>query len=316
MRENLVLIVNPYAGVNQHNRNEPVYGKWRNIEEYVLETLGKKFEIDKNVTKFGKHSFKRIIEDKLTEYRDDKDTIYIFVGGDDTIDNYVTSTIKTANSLSIDPDSLKVGCILSGEGVALQYALGLGDLRQSLELIVNHKENHAHIDMIDFNGDRYGFYAGHGIFGEAVGEREKTRTSGVKGYIIPAFKAYSSNLIRRIISKSKKIIRYKNNSAEETIEDYGMGVLISKIRCIGGGIELVPQAKLNDGKLHIISYDSWFSTRTWAAEEIRIETDGHVHYGGDYQGKKDISFSVIRGAVDIILNKPELERTGALIPTN
>jgi len=316
MKQNLVLIVNQYAGINQHNRKEPIPGKWKKIGSYVIDTLKKHFELDINITGFGKDSFVETTRKKAKEYYNEKDTIYVFVGGDDSFDYGITELLKTGNS------SYTEAYIPTGEGVALKHAFGLHDdiikrlfglhnLETALNLIIHNKEESAKIDVINFNNERYGFYGGFGLFGLAVLNREISSVSGPGGFIWPAVKSYFACLKGRY---RKRYLAFKTDGKSLEKEEKSIGILVSKIPYIGGGLKLIPKAKLNDGKLHVVSYGfSLGIINELEVEYLNIEPEDHIHYGGDYQGKDNLQVRVEKEALNMVLNKKELERNGTLL---
>lgn len=303
MRKNLVLIVNQYAGINQHNRHTPIPGTWKKIEDYTIDTLKKYFELDINVTEFGVHHFKHATRKKAKEYLH-QETIYAFVGGDDSLDYGITTLIKKKRKLK---DSLfKVAYIPAGEGMAAKYALGLNSLEDTLQHII--LEQSTKIDILNMNNERLGLYAGQGIFARAVYEREKTNISGIKGFLMPSIKAYVSSIFQGY----KRLFTLKTNNQVRKIEKDTIGVLFSKIIHIGGGLPLIPSAKLNDGLMHIVCYGPFGIIHQDTAEEIYCTKD-HTIYGGDYQGIMSLNVTVEKQAIDMILNMEELLRRKSIL---
>jgi diacylglycerol kinase family enzyme len=303
MKPNLVLIVNQYAGKNQHNRDTPVIGTWKRIGHHVLHKLGKHFEIDVSTPSFGAHHFIKIVKEKAVEYAHQQ-TIFAFVGGDDSFDYGITELVKQKRKLN---DLMyKVAYIPAGEGMAVKYAFGIRNLEHALNMII--EQESEKVDLLNINDERLGLYCGQGLFGMAVCEREKTNVHGVKGYIIPGIKAYFSSLVKKFKRKTKLTTK----TAVKNVDQESIGILFSKIMNIGGGLPLVPKAKLNDGLIHVVSYGPFGPIYEDAAENIFSNYD-HTHYGGDYQGIKPLNIIVEKQAIDMILNKPELLRRKTLI---
>jgi diacylglycerol kinase family enzyme len=311
MKRNLVLLVNKYAGANQYNRKTPIEGTWKNIEETVISTLKKEFEMDINITEYGRHNFRKSTRKKAVEYAF-QPTIFAFVGGDDTLDYGLTSLVR--QKMKLGDHNFKVAYIPSGEGMAAKYALGIQNLKHALDIII--KETSERIDLLNFNHHRLGFYGGQGIFGRAVHEREKSSVNGVKGFIIPAIKAYVSSFAERYITPINKPHKIKitlaHDSFEEEISGENLGVLFSKIPHIGGGIPLVPETKLNDGLIHLGIYGPFGLISKKTAKVLKCSSD-YTHFGGDYQGIHHVTVTVEEAIIDMLLNAKELKRKRMLI---
>jgi diacylglycerol kinase family enzyme len=313
MKRNLVLIVNKYAGANQHNRKEPIEGTWKTIQDYVITNLKKEFELDIEITDYGRHHFKKSTQQKAKEYAN-QPTTYVFVGGDDTLDYGITALVKQKRKLE-DPN-YKVAYIPSGEGMAVKHAFGINSLEHAIKLIM--QENSEAIDLLNFNHHRLGFYGGQGIFGRAVEEREKTSVNGVKGFIVPAIKAYVSSFVEKYITPfmygehHKSKITLTHDNIEEEIRGNNLGVLFSKIPNIGGGLPLMPDSKLNDGLIHLGIYGPFGLISKKTAEKLECSID-YTHFGGDYQGIHHATITVEKQAIDMILNTKELRKKKLLI---
>lgn len=307
-KENAVLIVNRFAGRNQNNRERPVPGSWRYNGEYIQKTLDSYLGLEVFNPDYGRDNFREAVFDAVKKHRDDSSTI-IFYGGDDTCENGLTYYMKASQELGVSALKHKIAFMMGGEGVAFKYALGYKNLDHTLDLIISSCNNHARIDVANFNGERYGFIGGFGFFGRVVGEREKTKVSGVKGYIIPAIKTYLNDLFR----DGHRTIHYVKDGIEHEVEDTGIGLLISKVRNIGGGFPVIPRAVLNDGKLQVMSYCkiALFYSR-YACQEVHVGFMDHVNFCGESRGLQSLHVKVEPLAIDMILDRQKLIENGAL----
>lgn len=309
-KDNAILIVNKYAGKNQNNRDKHILGSWKHYKEQVISTLDDHFELDIYEPEYGFDKFQEAIYSAAGKHKDSP-AVILFYGGDDTGENGLTHYLNAMDGFGYRNPEHKIAFIMGGEGKAFKYAFGYGSLSHSLELITDYRNNHARVDLAKFNDERYGFYGGHGFFGRVVGEREKTKISGVKGYVLPAIKTY----LYEMFKDGERTIRFISDGKENSIRDIGMGLMVGKVRNIGGGIPLIPGAVLNDGKLHLRSFHKFpLISHGYSGQEFHIEFEDSLHYGGECKGQRSLHVTLERLAINLILDKERLIRNKALLP--
>lgn len=214
--EELLFIINPVAGG----------GKARDIKAIIeeqMEKYNKSFQII--LTKNPKEATKIAYESKI-------DTV-IAVGGDGTVTEVARGIIKRGYG--------SLGIIPGGTGNDFIKSLDIKkDYLDSIKTIINGKT--IKIDVGLANGYKFLNIGGIGLDVEVIKGFEK-----IKKYIKGRF-AYIISIFKTLL-KFKKIkvsIEIDDKKVDENLVLFGTG----SGKFYGGGLQMVPNAKINDGYLH------------------------------------------------------------------
>jgi diacylglycerol kinase (ATP) len=161
--------------------------------------------------------------------------VLVVAGGDGTFVD-VMNAVDSSVVLSYVP---------LGSGNALRYALGLPRRLDRIVSRIRHGEERA-LDVILCDGSRKALFAGMGIDSEIAREREEYQRRNVTG-----LGAYALAVIRAVAGGHKR-----TNAAitidEETVEvENVISIMVSKIPYYGYRLNVMPEARLDDGCIHL-----------------------------------------------------------------
>ena len=173
--------------------------------------------------------------------------IIIAVGGDGTIQHIVNGFFTNGEIIN---SNCCLGIISCGTGQGLAQSLGLPDsIMQQLKIINNGDAIKIDLGKVTFNGKEYVKYF--------VNELQFGIGASVVKNVSPKLKrsggryAFALGTLRTILhSKPSRIKITLNDSVY--INDILTGVVISNGAYTGGGMQLTPHAKLNDGQLDVL----------------------------------------------------------------
>lgn len=196
--------------------------------------------------------------------------VLVGAGGDGTM-----SMIVHAIERNLTP----VAFLPFGTGNALRHALQLGE---SLARIAHQIRDAPirRVDLIDCGG-RLAFSASLGI--EAAVVRLRKRYAGATGYMLAALIAYFHTYRR--ISGILEI-----DGAESRLDGL-LTLLVVKHPFHGYRMKVVPEAKLDDGKIHVLAVSSGFWRSIFWAIAALVFSNRSGHY---YSGK----------SVKVVLDRP------------
>lgn len=217
------------------------------------------------------------------------DTLVV-AGGDGTLHDVINSVSQEA-VLSYLP---------LGSGNAIKYALDLPKtVPEIVEQIKNGKQRS--LDLILCDNSKKTFVADVGVGGYIMNEREKNLHKGKKGRW-----AYA-------LATVKQALEYERVSATVVVDNEillfnkAWSFVLTKIQCGGYGLNVVPKAKLDDGRIHFLAVDSNWPTLFYglatalmgenkvgkyiACERVQIATgkEEFLEIGGDVD-RKDTNF--------------------------
>lgn len=173
--------------------------------------------------------------------------LIIAVGGDGTIQHIVNGFFTNGEIIN---SNCCLGIISCGTGQGLAQSLGLPDsIMQQLKIINNGDAIKIDLGKVTFNGKKSVKYF--------VNELQLGIGASVVKNVSPRLKrsggryAFALGTLRTIlISKPSRVKITLNDSVY--INDKLTGVVISNGAYTGGGMQLTPQAKLNDGHLDVL----------------------------------------------------------------
>jgi diacylglycerol kinase family enzyme len=162
--------------------------------------------------------------------------ILVIAGGDGSLSDAINA-VDSETVLALLP---------MGSGNAMRKTLGLPEsIIRSAECIKQGREHM--LDLVLCDGKRKGFIASIGIDGYVIGERQKRpelKKYGVMTYLGPMFSAL--------------LWEYERTDSRVTIDDDNLTVpgaltlVITKSPYYGYGFKAVPEAKADDGLLHVL----------------------------------------------------------------
>ncbi|MBN1124539.1 MAG: hypothetical protein JXA82_05990 [Sedimentisphaerales bacterium] len=174
-------------------------------------------------------------------------SILIIAGGDGTFSHIL-------NSLGTEPT---YALLPIGSANALAQTLGMP--RNPLQAIQRIQEGQVRkIDLIRCDGRRLGVLTAVGIEADILRRRDRLLAKGLRG-ATPYF-----------IATAQSIWQYKRTDMILTLDDQvqhiprAVSVIVAKIPSYGFGLNLIPQARMDDGLLHILTGNIGKLHLTWA----------------------------------------------------
>jgi len=195
--------------------------------------------------------------------------VLVVGGGDGTFSDVINA---------IDLPSNKIAFLPLGSGNALRNALGLEGTISEISRTILAGRVHNY-DLIECSSRRLAFMVSVGIEGVVVRLREKYLDVGIKGlqsYLIPTLDAYMRNYKR--VSASVAI-----DGVKFGVEDL-MSIMVVKQPFFGYKMKVVPNARFDDGKLHVMVINSSFAELLFGA--VSSFTIGNLI--GDYYTGEDV----------------------------
>lgn len=214
----------------------------------------------------------------------------VVAGGDGTLHDVINSVSQEA-LLSYLP---------LGSGNAIKYALSLPEtISETAEQIK--KGNKHSLDLILCDNSKKTFVADVGLGGYIMNEREKNLHKGKKGRL-----AYA-------LASVGQALEYERGNATVVVDNEKLSFnniwsfVLTKIRCGGYGLNVMPKARLDDGYIHFLAIDSnWLELfyglttaflgknkvgRYIACKKVQIVTSKkeYLEIGGDVD-RKDTNF--------------------------
>lgn len=290
-KRNAIIILNPTAG----------RAKFNDLAKLVndkLKSAGWEFEL---VTPQSQSDARSIVK---SSSKNGFDTV-VAVGGDGTVHDVLEG---------IDLEIQSMGIIPIGSGNDIYRILKLKpDPAIAIDNLVN-GENWK-IDIGDVNGTRFVNTAGIGIDSETLIVRRETSGYVKRNYVLLFLKTLGG----------LKPAHIKITADGEIIEDDFMWVIACNNNYIGGGMQIGPNAVLDDGLLDLVMirkmtkfnmvcaipsiFKGTFINRKEVSEmkvsEIMLETDTPRELGvdGDLMATTPAKISVRRGALSLIAPK-------------
>ena len=197
--------------------------------------------------------------------------LLIAVGGDGTIQEVVNGFFS--NGQLLNPDC-KIGIINCGTGHGFAQSLGLpSSIESQVELLKRGQSRLIDVGRVKYRNDRgetcYRYFVNESQLGigASVVERvqgSQKRLGGSLAFGIGALKA-----IFRHKSQSMMLIL----DEKEVIEGLLTGVVVANGAFMGGGMNLAPTARLDDGKLKVlVMHDLSLAQRLWNFPKIYFGT--------------------------------------------
>jgi diacylglycerol kinase (ATP) len=217
------LIVNPVAGTASLTAKKKIIA--RTLEIFGPETLVAGWDT----------TSARDLCDSAREIAGKVDVLVV-AGGDGTFSDVLNA---------VDPSTV-LSFIPLGSGNAWRKTLGLVGYPRKIAAAIRDGRDHS-LDLILCDGRRKGIFASIGLEGHVLGEREKHLSAGITG-----LRAYAQATARSLLGG------YKRKDAEVAIDGeltqvHGLTTLVvSKTPYYGYGFRVVPQARLDDGYLHVL----------------------------------------------------------------
>ncbi|MBI4651374.1 NAD(+)/NADH kinase [Candidatus Desantisbacteria bacterium] len=170
--------------------------------------------------------------------------IIIGCGGDGTICDII-NTIRPETTIAYLP---------FGTGNALKYTLHLsGSVIKNLNQIKNGKTRYA--DLILCDAEKKALFASVGLDGHILKLREQyireDKSNRLKG-LLPYIKATAKSITKDYVRSNVEI----NIDGEIiNVPDF-LSIIVTKIPYYGFGLNIVPDAKISDGNIHILYLNS------------------------------------------------------------
>lgn len=166
--------------------------------------------------------------------------VLIVAGGDGTFSD-VINTLPPEKTLSYMP---------LGSGCALRYALGLPP--QISRVAPRIRDGHERrLDLISCNDSTKAFMTSVGLEGSILHRREALQDTGIRGP-----QAYAMATLGYLFGNLERT-RLTITADDETFEvPNAVTVVVTKIAYYGYGMKIVPDARFDDGYLHLLAVNS------------------------------------------------------------
>ena len=167
--------------------------------------------------------------------------VLVIAGGDGTFSDIINS---------IDTTRTPIAYLPLGTGNAMRHALEYKGSLSDIAMRIRDGETHEY-DLIDCDGKKRAFMASIGIDGTIIRIRDKYIAQGITG-----FKSYFRAAIKAYFRE------YKRTVATITIDGAAfetkdlLSLVITKQPYYGFGMNIVPGARFNDRKLHLLCINS------------------------------------------------------------
>ncbi len=176
--------------------------------------------------------------------------LIIGVGGDGTLNEILNGFFENGRMIN---KNCRLGIISSGSGEGFSRSLGLPkNLSEQVEIIKNGSTNLIDIGKVIFSRpdkervERYFLNEFQiGIGGEVV----KNVNSSLKK--LGGSISFALGTIKSAISHPNQFISIKMDSEKEVVSQF-VGLVVANGHLTGGGMNLVPGAKIDDGKFDIL----------------------------------------------------------------
>jgi len=163
--------------------------------------------------------------------------VLVVAGGDGTFHDVINS---------IDTARTPVAFLPLGSGNAMGHALGYE--RNLADIAVRIRDGHIHeYDLIDCDAKRRAFMASMGVEGTVIRLRHQYRAQGATG-----FKVYFRAVLDAYFRKHRRANgRLTADGTVLKIKDL-LSLMVVKEPYYGFGMKVVPRARFDDGKLHVL----------------------------------------------------------------
>lgn len=287
-QQRILFIVNPISGSKPGKFKQQLIERYLNLSRFYYQIYETKSEGD------GYHHVRK----SLNDYDG-----FIAVGGDGTINEVFKAVLGTNKWFSIIPNG-------SGNGLArtLKIPLDPGQALQNL--------NKAKLQKIDYaliNSEPFINVAGIGFDAKIA---SKFKTSTRRGF--RSYAEITLNEFRKMKSRRVKIT-FEGQSIKTRI----LMASFANSSQFGNNAHIAPKAKLNDGKLRIITFKKfhWLSApylawllfnrsidqskfyREFIVQKATIKSKKklHLHIDGEARGKvKNIELEIVPGGVIVM----------------
>jgi diacylglycerol kinase (ATP) len=304
MKLHAKIIVNPAAGANSTHR------KWSSIRS-LLKNAGLSF--DYQFTEGKGHG----IELAKTAAGDGYHYL-VAVGGDGTVHEVANGILQTANS-----KETTLGIISTGTGSDLSRSVGISsDYTKACSSLTNPHRMIIDIGLVKYskNGQAQQRYfvnsAGIGFDAAVVGTTE--RIPKVFGGTIP----YLTGLILSLFGYKNKMVTF--NIGDRPVEQTKvLSMVVANGRFFGGGMQIAPEAKLDDGLFDMVIVGDFAKTellrifpRVYKGThltypKVRLEKETRIsieskqkfllHADGELLGEGPVSFQIFPRALNLVV---------------
>jgi diacylglycerol kinase (ATP) len=304
MKLHAKIIVNPAAGANSTHR------KWPSIQR-LLKNCGLSF--DYQFTEGKGHGIELAKAAAGDGYR-----YLVAVGGDGTVHEVANGILQTTNS-----KETSLGIISTGTGSDLSRSIGLSsDYSRVCSTLTSPRRLVIDIGQVKYQKDgqpreRY-FVNSAGIGFDAAVVKTTERIPKILGGTVP----YLSGLVLSILGYHNKLVSFKigdRNTEKARI----LSMVIANGRFFGGGMEIAPEAKLDDGlfdmliigdiaKLELLKvFPRVYKGTHLTYHKVRLEKDTRMsiestqkflmHADGELLGEGPVSFQIFPRALSLVI---------------
>ena len=298
------VIVNPTAGANS------THHKWPGISS-VLKNIGLTFDFQFTEGKGHAVELARTAADK--GYK-----CLVAVGGDGTIHEVANGILQKSC-----PDPTSLGIICTGTGSDLSRSIGIShDYNQACNNLANPREVTIDVGLVEYskkgqNLQRY-FVNSAGIGFDATVVDATEKLPKYFGGTIP----YLTGLVRSFLFYRNKEVSYK--IGDQPVQKAKiLSLVIANGRYFGGGMQIAPEAKLDDslldmvvlgnfGKIELLknlkkvysgAHLSLPKVKLYKDKKLVIESSQKflLHADGEILGEGPVAFSLLPKALTLLV---------------
>jgi diacylglycerol kinase (ATP) len=302
MKLHAKIIINPAAGANSTHR------KWSSIRT-ILKNAGLSF--DYQFTEGKGHGIELAKTAAGDGYR-----YLVAVGGDGTVHEVANGILQTPNSTETT-----LGVISTGTGSDLSRSIGISpDYTMACASLTNPRHMKIDIGLVEYfkKGQSLQRYfvnsAGIGFDATVVGTTEKIPK--VFGGTIP----YLTGLVLSLLGYKNKSVTFKIGDRLPEQRKV-LSMVIANGRFFGGGMQIAPEAKLDDGLFDIVIVGDFAKTELLRVfprvykgthltyPKVRLEKETRIsieskqkfllHADGELLGEGPVSFRIFPRALNL-----------------
>src|SRR5664279_762880 len=192
-------------------------------------------------------------------------TVVAALGGDGTVRGVASALVGTKVALGILPGG-------TGNLVARNLKIPVDDLAEALRIVIDGRDHHIDVGRVRFDHDDEEMFlvmAGMGLDGEAMAKANKTVKSAV------GWPAYLVSGVAGMFRAGFGVAL--STPDQRPVIQHAASVIVGNCGTLTGGIELMPDARLDDGKLDavVVSPHGVFGWLAVVGAVVSRERSGH-----------------------------------------
>jgi diacylglycerol kinase (ATP) len=192
-------------------------------------------------------------------------TVVAALGGDGTVRGVASAVVGSDVSLGILPGG-------TGNLLARNLKIPVDDLAEALRIVMRGREHHIDVGRVQFDHDDPEMFlvmTGMGLDGQTMAKANKTvkATLGWPAYVVSGVEGMFRGGFGAKVS----------TPGQQRVRQHAVSVIVGNCGTLTGGIELMPHARLDDGKLDavVVSPHGVFGWAAVVAAVASHDKSGH-----------------------------------------